>query len=120
MGLLQVALSSFGGGLSVWSQRILVEERGWMSEDDVVVEKPLSNGMGGEAKPARTAFQTLYREGISTGHNDKTVIGAGIDRGFDAIDHFLLRHNFLVRAVTAALGTDLVFNMQGCRSGFNQ
>jgi chromate transporter len=33
MGLLQVALSSFGGGLSVWSQRILVEERGWMSEE---------------------------------------------------------------------------------------
>jgi chromate transporter len=32
-GLLQVALSSFGGGLSVWSQRILVEERHWMSND---------------------------------------------------------------------------------------
>ena len=32
-GLLQVALSSFGGGLSVWSQRILVEERRWMSND---------------------------------------------------------------------------------------
>ncbi|MEB3333472.1 MAG: chromate transporter [Cyanobacteriota bacterium] len=33
MGLLQVALSSFGGGLSVWSQRILVEERRWLSEE---------------------------------------------------------------------------------------
>ena len=33
MGLLQVALSSFGGGLSVWSQRILVEERRWLSND---------------------------------------------------------------------------------------
>ena len=32
-GLLQVALSSFGGGLSVWSQRILVEERHWMTND---------------------------------------------------------------------------------------
>lgn len=32
-GLLQVALSSFGGGLSVWSQRILVEERRWLNED---------------------------------------------------------------------------------------
>ena len=31
--LLQVALSSFGGGLSVWSQRILVEERRWMSDN---------------------------------------------------------------------------------------
>jgi chromate transporter len=33
MGLLQVALSSFGGGLSVWSQRIIVEQRRWMSND---------------------------------------------------------------------------------------
>jgi chromate transporter len=32
-GMLQVALSSFGGGLSVWSQRILVERRRWMSTD---------------------------------------------------------------------------------------
>jgi chromate transporter len=32
-GFLQVALSSFGGGLSVWSQRILVEERRWLSND---------------------------------------------------------------------------------------
>jgi chromate transporter len=32
-GFLQVALSSFGGGLSVWSQRILVEERRWLSNE---------------------------------------------------------------------------------------
>jgi chromate transporter len=32
-GHLQVALSSFGGGLSVWSQRILVEQRRWLSND---------------------------------------------------------------------------------------
>jgi len=32
-GMLQVALSSFGGGLSVWSQRILVEQNRWMSND---------------------------------------------------------------------------------------
>ncbi|MFN9547506.1 MAG: chromate transporter [Cyanobacteriota bacterium] len=32
-GLLRVALSSFGGGLSLWSQRILVEERRWLSND---------------------------------------------------------------------------------------
>ncbi|MEB3325630.1 MAG: chromate transporter [Cyanobacteriota bacterium] len=33
VALLQVALSSFGGGLSVWSQRILVEQRRWLSND---------------------------------------------------------------------------------------
>lgn len=33
VGLMQVALSSFGGGLSVWSQRILVEQRRWMDNE---------------------------------------------------------------------------------------
>jgi len=32
--MLQVALSSFGGGLSVWSQRIVVERRRWMTNED--------------------------------------------------------------------------------------
>jgi len=33
-GMLQVALSAFGGGLSAWSQRIVVEQRQWMSNED--------------------------------------------------------------------------------------
>jgi len=33
-GMLQVALSSFGGGLSAWSQRIVVEQRRWMTNDE--------------------------------------------------------------------------------------
>jgi chromate transporter len=32
-GMQQVALSSFGGGLSAWSQRILVEERRWLDNE---------------------------------------------------------------------------------------
>ncbi|MFY8148669.1 MAG: chromate transporter [Prochlorococcaceae cyanobacterium] len=32
-GMLQVALSSFGGGLSAWSQRIVVERRRWMTNE---------------------------------------------------------------------------------------
>ena len=33
VGMLQVALSSFGGGMSAWSQRIVVEQRRWMSNE---------------------------------------------------------------------------------------
>ena len=33
IGMLQVALSAFGGGLSAWSQRIVVEQRRWMSNE---------------------------------------------------------------------------------------
>ena len=34
VGMLQVALSAFGGGLSAWSQRIVVEQRGWLSNEE--------------------------------------------------------------------------------------
>jgi len=33
LGMQQVALSSFGGGLSAWSERIVVEERRWMDDE---------------------------------------------------------------------------------------
>ena len=33
-GMLMVALSAFGGGLSAWSQRIIVEQRHWMSNEE--------------------------------------------------------------------------------------
>jgi len=33
-GMLMVALSAFGGGLSAWSQRIIVEQRRWMSNEE--------------------------------------------------------------------------------------
>jgi chromate transporter len=36
VGMLQVALSSFGGGLSAWSQRIVVEQRCWMSNEEFI------------------------------------------------------------------------------------
>ena len=33
LGMQQVALSSFGGGLSAWSQRIVVEQRQWLDNE---------------------------------------------------------------------------------------
>ena len=33
IGMLQVALSAFGGGLSAWSQRIVVEQKRWMTNE---------------------------------------------------------------------------------------
>jgi len=34
VGMLQVALSAFGGGLSAWSQRIVVEQKRWMNDEE--------------------------------------------------------------------------------------
>ena len=36
LGMQQVALSSFGGGLSAWSERIVVEERQWMNTEEFI------------------------------------------------------------------------------------
>ena len=36
IGMQQVALSSFGGGLSAWSERIVVEQRQWMSKEEFI------------------------------------------------------------------------------------
>ena len=36
LGMQQVALSSFGGGLSAWSERIVVEDRQWMSKEEFI------------------------------------------------------------------------------------
>ena len=36
LGMQQVALSSFGGGLSAWSERIVVEERQWMNKEEFI------------------------------------------------------------------------------------
>ena len=33
LGMQQVALSSFGGGLSAWSERIVVEQRRWLDQE---------------------------------------------------------------------------------------
>ena len=33
VGMLQVSLSAFGGGLSAWSQRIVVERKRWMNDE---------------------------------------------------------------------------------------
>ena len=30
----QIALQSFGGGLSAWSREVIVQERGWLSEEE--------------------------------------------------------------------------------------
>src|SRR2546430_12763098 len=38
-------------------------------------------------------------------------IGLRVHRRLDAVGHFLLRHEFLSRAVPAALGADLVFDV---------
>ena len=53
------------------------------------------------------------RRRIGARHDDELVVGARIDGGFHAVDHFSGRHDFLARPVAATLLADLVFQMHG-------
>jgi chromate transporter len=43
----QIALASFGGGLSAWARRVLVEERGWLSDVEFLSAQTLCRVLPG-------------------------------------------------------------------------
>jgi chromate transporter len=47
LAFLTVALASFGGGLSAWAQRVLVEQRGWLDDDEFLSALTLCRLMPG-------------------------------------------------------------------------
>ena len=47
LAFLTVALASFGGGLSAWARRVLVEQRGWVAEDEFLSALTLCRLMPG-------------------------------------------------------------------------
>ena len=57
--------------------------------------------------------QTLVGQRIGAGHDDELRVGARIDGGLDAVDHFVGGDEFLAGPVAAALGADLVFDVHG-------
>jgi chromate transporter len=64
-GLLQVALSSFGGGLSVWTQRILVEERRWMSNEAFLTGLTVARLLPGPNQINLAVYVGAYFRGLA-------------------------------------------------------
>ena len=72
-------------------------------------EKPL------QVIGAINAYHARMAERVGARHHHKIGIGLGVDRGLDAVHHFLLRDELLPGAVAAALGADLILDMhRGC------
>jgi len=68
-------------------------------------------GPGFNAAQARSSADSAFHgERIGARHDHEILVGTGIDRSLDPVDHFLLGDDFLVRTVAAALGADLVFD----------
>ena len=61
-------------------------------------------------------LHALDRQRVGARHDDE-VVGAGVDRGLDAVDHLLLGNDGLARPVAAALGLDLVLDVHAGGAG---
>jgi chromate transporter len=65
IGMLQVALSSFGGGLSAWSQRIIVEERRWLSNEEFLTGLTVARLFPGPNQINMAVYVGAYFRGLS-------------------------------------------------------
>ena len=65
VGMQQVALSSFGGGLSAWSERIVVEERQWMSKEEFITGLTVARLFPGPNQINMAVYIGSYFRGLS-------------------------------------------------------
>lgn len=65
IGMLQVALSAFGGGLSAWSQRIVVEQRGWLSNEQFLTGLTVARLFPGPNQINMAVYIGAFFHGIS-------------------------------------------------------
>gem|GEM_PF-6389054 len=87
LGMQQVALSSFGGGLSAWSERIVVEERRWMDDEAFItgltVARLLPGPWLGQPSQGRLPAQPLRHMLPATGsmhcHQSREGVGGSAD-----------------------------------------
>jgi len=65
VGMLQVALSAFGGGLSAWSQRIVVEQRRWLSNEQFLTGLTVARLFPGPNQINMAVYIGAHFRGIS-------------------------------------------------------
>ena len=63
--MLQVALSAFGGGLSAWSQRIVVEQRRWLSNEQFLTGLTVARLFPGPNQINMAVYIGAHFHGIS-------------------------------------------------------
>ncbi|MEB3200612.1 MAG: chromate transporter [Synechococcaceae cyanobacterium] len=67
MGMLQVALLAFGGGLSAWSQRVVVEQRGWMSDQEFLTGLTVARLLPGPNQINMAVYIGVFFRGLPGG-----------------------------------------------------
>ncbi|MEB3361355.1 MAG: chromate transporter [Synechococcaceae cyanobacterium] len=67
MGMLQVALVAFGGGLSAWSQRIVVEQRRWMTDQEFLTGLTVARLLPGPNQINMAVYIGVFFRGLPGG-----------------------------------------------------
>ena len=60
----QIALESFGGGLSAWSREVIVRERGWMTDDEFLSASTICRIMPGANQVNMAVFVGIKLRGV--------------------------------------------------------
>ena len=60
----QIALESFGGGLSAWSREVIVQERGWMTDDEFLSASTICRIMPGANQVNMAVFVGMKLRGV--------------------------------------------------------
>jgi chromate transporter len=67
MGMLQVALMAFGGGLSAWSQRVVVEQRRWMTDQEFLTGLTVARLLPGPNQINMAVYIGVFFRGLPGG-----------------------------------------------------
>lgn len=67
MGMLRVALLAFGGGLSAWSQRVVVEQRRWMTDQEFLAGLTVARLLPGPNQINMAVYVGVFFQGLAGG-----------------------------------------------------
>lgn len=67
VGMMQVALMAFGGGLSAWSQRVVVEQRRWMTDQEFLTGLTVARLLPGPNQINMAVYIGVFFRGLPGG-----------------------------------------------------
>jgi hypothetical protein len=80
-------------------------------------EQDVGAGLGKGLGALHGGVEAVHGGGVGAGHDEQFLVAAGVARGLDLADHFAGLHHVLAGEVAAALGADLVFELDAVGAG---
>ena len=106
-----VMLASTGTGTAA------AKRRNWSSCGQCFGKDHVRPGLDVTARPIDGGIQPFDGRRVGAGHDHEVRIAAGVDRGLEAVDHHLGRHELFAGTVAAAFAVDLVLQVDASHAG---